>query len=230
MAKKNIIINAVVVGTKNGGFARGLQAHGKENVAKLPKREGQFIPVGISHVVDTLGLFVAKRDEYGDMTVPFVQPDNIAIKCYQLMGLLAKGHSTEECAQLATSEYDTPEHTQAYTALAEALQANKDANVSLRIMRQSELSGFDLVVPDDVVLEEGQMLTFKDGVTEDGVKFANNMKGNYTYPVAVRHNGEFYAKRPETTTNKMINALASKAFNLVREIPNRKVETAEGVF
>jgi hypothetical protein len=230
MAKKNIIINAVVVGTKNGGFARGLQAHGKENVAKLPKREGQFIPVGISHVVDTLGLFVAKRDEYGDMIVPFVQSDNIAIKCYQLMGLLAKGHSAEECAELATSKYDTLEHTQAYVKLAEALQANKEADVQLRIMRQSELSGFDLVVPEDVVLTEGQVLTFKDGVSEEGVRFANNMKGNYSYPVATRHNGDLYAKRPETATNKLINALASKAFNLVREIPNRKVETAEGVF
>lgn len=230
MAKKNIVINAVIAGTKNGGFSRGLQAHGKENVSKLEKRAGEFIPVGISHVVDTLNLFVAKRNEYGDMVVPFVQPDNIAIKCYQLLGLLAKGHSPEECAELATSEYDTEAHTQAYVALATALQANKDADVQLRIMRQSELSGFDLVVPEGVVLEKDQVLTFKDGVSAEGVTFANKMKGNYSYPVAIRRNGDLYAKRPETITNKTMNDLATKAFNLVREIPNKKVDTAEGVF
>lgn len=230
MATKSIIINTVLVGTKLGGFARAFSAWGKENVSKLPKVEGQFIPVGNGHTTDILNLFVAKREEYKDMTIPFVLPDTIAIKCYQLMGLLNQGHTPEECAELATSEYDTEEHTQSYVKMATALQANKEAGINLRIMRQSELNGFDLVVPQDVTLEEGQVLEFVDGVTADGIKFANGMKGNYSYPVAVRRNGTYYARRPETMSNKAINALANKAFNLVREIPNRKVDDVSSVF
>lgn len=227
---KSIIITSVIAGTKLGGFARAFSAWGKENVAKLPKREGAFVPVATLHTADAVNLFVARRAEYDNMTAQMVLPDTVAIKVYQLMGLLAKGGTPEECAELATSEYDTPEHTVAYTRLAEALEASKEADVNLRITRQSELSGFDLVVPEGVTLEEGQILTFKDGVTAEGVKFANGMKGDYSYPVATRHNGDLYAKRPETQSGKAINALASKTFNLVREIPNRKVDDVSGVF
>lgn len=227
---KSIIITSVIAGTKLGGFARAFSAWGKENVAKLPKREGAFVPVATLHTADAVNLFVARRAEYDNMTAQMVLPDTVAIKAYQLMGLLAKGGTPEECAELATSEYDTPEHTVAYTRLAEALEASKEAGVNLRITRQSELSGFDLVVPEGVTLEEGQILTFKDGVTAEGVKFANGMKGDYSYPVATRHNGDLYAKRPETQSGKAINALASKTFNLVREIPNRKVDDVSGVF
>ena len=227
---KSIIITSVIAGTKLGGFARAFSAWGKENVAKLPKREGAFVPVATLHTADAVNLFVARRAEYDNMTAQMVLPDTVAIKAYQLMGLLAKGGTPEECAELATSEYDTPEHTVAYTRLAEALEASKEVGVNLRITRQSELSGFDLVVPEGVTLEEGQILTFKDGVTAEGVKFANGMKGDYSYPVATRHNGDLYAKRPETASSKAINALASKTFNLVREIPNRKVDDVSGVF
>lgn len=227
---KSIIITSVIAGTKLGGFARAFSAWGKENVAKLPKREGAFVPVATLHTADAVNLFVARRAEYDNMTAQMVLPDTVAIKAYQLMGLLAKGGTPEECAELATSEYDTPEHTVAYTRLAEALEASKEADVNLRITRQSELSGFDLVVPEGVTLEEGQILTFKDGVTTEGVKFANGMKGDYSYPVATRHNGDLYAKRPETQSSKAINALASKTFNFVREIPNRKVDDVSGVF
>lgn len=227
---KSIIITSVIAGTKLGGFARAFSAWGKENVAKLPKREGAFVPVATLHTADAVNLFVARRAEYDNMTAQMVLPDTVAIKAYQLMGLLAKGGTPEECAELATSEYDTPEHTVAYTRLAEALETSKEAGVNLRITRQSELSGFDLVVPEGVTLEEGQILTFKDGVTAEGVKFANGMKGDYSYPVATRHNGDLYAKRPETASSKAINALASKTFNLVREIPNRKVDDVSGVF
>lgn len=227
---KSIIITSVIAGTKLGGFARAFSAWGKENVAKLPKREGAFVPVATLHTADAVNLFVARRAEYDNMTAQMVLPDTVAIKAYQLMGLLAKGGTPEECAELATSEYDTPEHTVAYTRLAEALEASKEAGINLRITRQSELSGFDLVVPEGVTLEEGQILTFKDGVTAEGVKFANGMKGDYSYPVATRHNGDLYAKRPETQSGKAINALASKTFNLVREIPNRKVDDVSGVF
>lgn len=227
---KSIIITSVIAGTKLGGFARAFQAWGKENVAKLPKREGAFVPVATLHTADAVNLFVARRAEYDNMTAQMVLPDTVAIKAYQLMGLLAKGGTPEECAELATSEYDTPEHTVAYTRLAEALEASKEAGINLRITRQSELSGFDLVVPEGVTLEEGQVLVFKDGVTAEGVKFANGMKGDYSYLVATRHNGDLYAKRPETASSKAINALASKTFNLVREIPNRKVDDVSGVF
>lgn len=227
---KSIIITSVIAGTKLGGFARAFSAWGKENVAKLHKREGAFVPVATLHTADAVNLFVARRAEYDNMTAQMVLPDTVAIKAYQLMGLLAKGGTPEECAELATSEYDTPEHTVAYTRLAEALEASKEAGINLRITRQSELSGFDLVVPEGVTLEEGQILTFKDGVTAEGVKFANGMKGDYSYPVATRHNGDLYAKRPETASSKAINALASKTFNLVREIPNRKVDDVSGVF
>lgn len=227
---KSIIIISVIAGTKLGGFARAFSAWGKENVAKLPKREGAFVPVATLHTADAVNLFVARRAEYDNMTAQMVLPDTVAIKAYQLMGLLAKGGTPEECAELATSEYDTPKHTVAYTRLAEALEASKEAGINLRITRQSELSGFDLVVPEGVTLEEGQILTFKDGVTAEGVKFANGMKGDYSYPVATRHNGDLYAKRPETASSKAINALASKTFNLVREIPNRKVDDVSGVF
>lgn len=227
---KSIIITSVIAGTKLGGFARAFSAWGKENVAKLPKREGAFVPVATLHTADAVNLFVARRAEYDNMTAQMVLPDTVAIKAYQLMGLLAKDGTPEECAELATSEYDTPEHTVAYTRLAEALEASKEAGINLRITRQSELSGFDLVVPEGVTLEEGQILTFKDGVTAEGVKFANGMKGDYSYPVATRHNGDLYAKRPETQSSKAINALASKTFNLVREIPNRKVDDVSGVF
>lgn len=227
---KSIIITSIIAGTKLGGFARAFSAWGKENVAKLPKREGAFVPVATLHTADAVNLFVARRAEYDNMTAQMVLPDAVAIKAYQLMGLLAKGGTPEECAELATSEYDTLEHTVAYTRLAEALEASKEAGINLRITRQSELSGFDIVVPEGVTLEEGQILTFKDGVTAEGVKFANGMKGDYSYPVATRHNGDLYAKRPETQSGKAINALASKTFNLVREIPNRKVESVDGVF
>lgn len=227
---KSIIITSVIAGTKLGGFARAFSAWGKENVAKLPKREGAFVPVATLNTADAVNLFVARRAEYNNMTAQMVLPDTVAIKAYQLMGLLAKGGTPEECAELATSEYDTPEHTVAYTRLAEALEASKEAGINLRITRQSELSGFDLVVPEGVTLEEGQILTFKDGVTAEGVKFANGMKGDYSYPVATRHNGDLYAKRPETQSGKAINALASKTFNLIREIPNRKVDDVSGVF
>lgn len=227
---KSIIINCVIAGTKTGGFARAFSAWGKENVAKLDKREGAFVPVAVLHTADAVNLFVSRCAEYDNMTAQMVLPDSVAIKTYQLMGLLAKDNTPEESAELATSEYDTVEHTVAYTRLAEALKASKEAGINLRITRQSELSGFDLVVPEDVVLEEGQMLTFKDGVTPEGVKFANGMKGNYSYPVATRHNGDLYAKRPESASGRAINALASKTFNLVREIPNRKVESVDGVF
>lgn len=226
----NIIVTAVLGGTKLGGFARGFVAWGKENVSKLEKREGAFVPVATLHTADIINLLAERSANYDQMIGQLVLPDSVAIKTYQLMGLLAKGNNAEESAEQATSEYDTPEHTVAYTRLAEALEASKEAGVQLRITRQSELSGFDITVPEGVVVEEGQVLKFVDGVTTEGVKFANGMKGNYEYPVAIRHNGDLYARRPETASSRAVNTLATKVFNLVREIPNRKVESVDGVF
>lgn len=226
----NIIVTAVLGGTKLGGFARGFVAWGKENVSKLEKREGTFVPVATLHTADIINLLAERSANYDQMIGQLVLPDSVAIKTYQLMGLLAKGNDAEESAEQATSEYDTLEHTVAYTRLAEALEASKTAGVQLRITRQSELSGFDITVPEDVVVEEGQMLKFVNGKTAEGVTFTNGMKGNYEYPVAKRHNGDLYARRPETTSSKAVNTLATKVFNLVREIPNRAVETVDGVF
>lgn len=226
----NIIVTAVLGGTKLGGFARGFVAWGKENVSKLEKREGAFVPVATLHTADIINLLAERSANYDQMIGQLVLPDSVAIKTYQLMGLLAKGNDAEESAEQATSEYDTPEHTVAYTRLAEALEASKTAGVQLRITRQSELSGFDITVPEGVVVEEGQVLKFVDGKTAEGVTFTNGMKGNYEYPVAKRHNGNLYARRPETASSRAVNALATKVFNLVREIPNRKVESVDGVF
>lgn len=226
----NIIVTAVLGGTKLGGFARGFVAWGKENVSKLEKREGAFVPVATLHTADIINLLAERSANYDQMIGQLVLPDSVAIKTYQLMGLLAKGNDAEESAEQATSEYDTPEHTVAYTRLAEALEASKTAGVQLRITRQSELSGFDITVPEDVVVEEGQMLKFVNGKTAEGVTFTNGMRGNYEYPVAKRHNGDLYARRPETASSRAVNALATKVFNLVREIPNRKVESVDGVF
>ena len=226
----NIIVTAVLGGTKLGGFARGFVAWGKENVSKLEKREGAFVPVATLHTADIINLLAERSANYDQMIGQLVLPDSVAIKTYQLMGLLAKGNDAEESAEQATSEYDTPEHTVAYTRLAEALEASKTAGVQLRITRQSELSGFDITVPEGVVVEEGQVLKFVDGKTAEGVTFANGMKGNYEYLVATRHNGDLYARRPETASSRAVNALATKVFNLVREIPNRKVESVDGVF
>lgn len=226
----NIIVTAVLGGTKLGGFARGFVAWGKENVSKLEKREGAFVPVATLHTADIINLLAERSANYDQMIGQLVLPDSVAIKTYQLMGLLAKGNDAEESAEQATSEYDTPEHTVAYTRLAEALEASKIAGVQLRITRQSELSGFDITVPEGVVVEEGQVLKFVDGKTAEGVTFTNGMKGNYEYPVAKRHNGDLYARRPETASSRAVNALATKVFNLVREIPNRKVESVDGVF
>ena len=226
----NIIVTAVLGGTKLGGFARGFVAWGKENVSKLEKREGAFVPVATLHTADIINLLAERSANYDQMIGQLVLPDSVAIKTYQLMGLLAKGNDAEESAEQATSEYDTPEHTVAYTRLAEALEASKTAGVQLRITRQSELSGFDITVPEGVVVEEGQVLKFVDGKTAEGVTFTNGMKGNYEYTVATRHNGDLYARRPETASSRAVNALATKVFNLVREIPNRKVESVDGVF
>lgn len=226
----NIIVTAVLGGTKLGGFARGFVAWGKENVSKLEKREGAFVPVATLHTADIINLLAERSANYDQMIGQLVLPDSVAIKTYQLMGLLAKGNDAEESAEQATSEYDTPEHTVAYTRLAEALEASKTAGVQLRITRQSELSGFDITVPEDVVVEEGQMLKFVNGKTAEGVTFTNGMRGNYEYLVAKRHNGDLYARRPETASSRAVNALATKVFNLVREIPNRKVESVDGVF
>lgn len=226
----NIIVTAVLGGTKLGGFARGFVAWGKENVSKLEKREGAFVPVATLHTADIINLLAERSANYDQMIGRLVLPDSVAIKTYQLMGLLAKGNDAEESAEQATSEYDTPEHTVAYTRLAEALEASKTAGVQLHITRQSELSGFDITVPEDVVVEEGQMLKFVNGKTAEGVTFTNGMKGNYEYSVAKRHNGDLYARRPETASSKAVNTLATKVFNLVREIPNRKVETVDSVF
>lgn len=226
----NIIVTAVLGGTKLGGFARGFVAWGKENVSKLEKREGAFVPVATLHTADIINLLAERSANYDQMIGQLVLPDSVAIKTYQLMSLLAKGNDAEESAEQATSEYDTPEHTVAYTRLAEALEASKTAGVQLRITRQSELSGFDITVPEDVVVEEGQMLKFVNGKTAEGVTFTNGMRGNYEYPVAKRHNGDLYARRPETASSRAVNALATKVFNLVREIPNRKVESVDGVF
>ena len=226
----NIIVTAVLGGTKLGGFARGFVAWGKENVSKLEKREGAFVPVATLHTADIINLLAERSANYDQMIGQLVLPDSVAIKTYQLMGLLAKGNDAEESAEQATSEYDTPEHTVAYTRLAEALEASKTAGVQLRITRQSELSGFDITVPEDVVVKEDQMLKFVNGKTAEGVTFTNGMRGNYEYPVAKRHNGDLYARRPETASSRAVNALATKVFNLVREIPNRKVESVDGVF
>ena len=226
----NIIVTAVLGGTKLGGFARGFVAWGKENVSKLEKREGAFVPVATLHTADIINLLAERSANYDQMIGQLVLPDSVAIKTYQLMSLLAKGNDAEESAEQATSEYDTPEHTVAYTRLAEALEASKTAGVQLRITRQSELSGFDITVPEDVVVEEGQMLKFVNGKTAEGVTFTNGMRGNYEYPVAKRHNGDLYARRPETASSRAVNALATKVFNLVKEIPNRKVESVDGVF
>lgn len=226
----NIIVTAVLGGTKLGGFARGFVAWGKENVSKLEKREGAFVPVATLHTADIINLLAERSANYDQMIGQLVLPDSVAIKTYQLMGLLAKGNDAEESAEQATSEYDTPEHTVAYTRLAEALKASKTAGVQLRITRQSELSGFDITVPEGVVVEEGQVLKFVDGKTAEGITFTNGMKGNYEYSVTTRHNGDLYARRPETASSRAVNALATKVFNLVREIPNRKVESVDGVF
>lgn len=226
----NIIVTAVLGGTKLGGFARGFVAWGKENVSKLEKREGAFVPVATLHTADIINLLAERSANYDQMIGQLVLPDSVAIKTYQLMGLLAKGNDAEESAEQATSEYDTLEHAVAYTRLAKALEASKTAGVQLRITRQSELSGFDITVPEGVVVEEGQVLKFVDGKTAEGITFTNGMKGNYEYPVAARHNGDLYARRPETASSRAVNALATKVFNLVREIPNRKVESVDGVF
>lgn len=227
---KSIIINCVIAGTKTGGFARAFSAWGKENVAKLAKREGAFVPVAVLHTADAVNLFVSRRAEYDNMTAQMVLPDSVAIKTYQLMGMLKGDVDVADVANRATSEYDTNAHTSAYMRLAEALVASKEAGVQLRITRQSELSGFDLSVPDGVTVEEGEVLKFVDGVARNGITFANGMEGNYEYKVAKRHNGDLYARRPETASSKAVNTLATKVFNLVREIPNRAVETVDGVF
>lgn len=221
----NIIVTAVLGGTKLGGFARGFMAWGKENVSKLPKVDGAFVPTAVNHTADMINLLAERSANYDQMICQLVLPDSVAIKAYQLMGMLKDNANITDVANRATSEYDTT----SYANLAKALVASKQAGVQLRITRQSELSGFDLSVPDGVTVEEGEVLKFVDGVAR-GITFANGMKGNYEYKVAKRHNGDLYARRPETASSKAVNKLATKVFNLVREIPNRAVESVDGVF
>lgn len=226
----NIIVTSILAGTKLGGFARGFMAWGKENISKLPKSEGAFVPTAVNHTADIINLLAERSANYDSMVGQLVLPDTVAIKTYQLMGMLKDDADVADVANRATSEYDTSAHTASYARLAEALVASKEAGVQLRITRQSELSGFDLSVPDGVTVEEGEVLKFVDGVARDGITFANGMEGNYEYKVAKRHNGDLYARRPETASSKAVNTLATKVFNLVREIPNRAVETVDGVF
>lgn len=226
----NIIVTSILAGTKLGGFARGFMAWGKENISKLPKSEGAFVPTAVNHTADIINLLAERSANYDSMVGQLVLPDTVAIKTYQLMGMLKDDANITDVANRATSEYDTTAHTTSYANLAEALVASKEAGVQLRITRQSELSGFDLSVPDGVTVEEGEVLKFVDGVARDGITFANGMEGNYEYKVAKRHNGDLYARRPETSSSKAVNTLATKVFNLVREIPNRAVETVDGVF
>lgn len=226
----NIIVTSILAGTKLGGFARGFMAWGKENISKLTKSEGAFVPTAVNHTADIINLLAERSANYDSIVGQLVLPDTVAIKTYQLMGMLKDDADVADVANRATSEYDTNAHTNAYMRLAEALVASKEAGVQLRITRQSELSGFDLSVPDGVVVKEGEFLKFVDGVARDGITFANGMEGNYEYKVAKRHNGDLYARRPETASSKAVNTLATKVFNLVREIPNRAVETVDGVF
>ena len=226
----NIIVTSILAGTKLGGFARGFMAWGKENISKLPKSEGAFVPTAVNHTADIINLLAERSANYDRMIGQLVLPDSVAIKTYQLMGLLKDGANVDEVAIHATSEYDTGAHTASYAKLAEALVASKQAGVQLRITRQSELSGFDITVPDGVVVEEGEVLKFVNGVARDGITFANGMEGSYEYTVAKRHNGDLYARRPETASSRAVNTLATKVFNLVREIPNRKVKSVDGVF
>lgn len=226
---KNILIFAVLTGTKDGGFARSFRAWGKESREVLGPVQENFVAEAIRHTADMINMFASKASNYAGMTVQMVVPDSVAIKSYQLMKLTGT-MSVAQASKEAMSQYDEKVHQEAYKALATALVTARKAGVSLRISRQSELSGFDIVVPKGIIVEEGDILSFVDGVTDDGVTFSNGMVGNYTYTVGVRKDGTLYARRPESRSTREMNEQFSNTLNLVRPLPTKVVDDASGVF
>lgn len=94
----------------------------------------------------------------------------VAIKYYQMVPYLKGGHfMTDEDIEAISSERDTTEDRCAYDDMAQAIAKVIAAGNGVHLQASGNADLFELIIPDKVVVEEGQLLDFTDGVSPEGI-------------------------------------------------------------
>lgn len=94
----------------------------------------------------------------------------VAIKYYQMVPYLkGRRHMTTEDIEAISSERDTNADKCAYADLADAIATVIDHGNSVHLQASGNAAYLELIAPEGVALEDGQVLNFTDGVAENGI-------------------------------------------------------------
>lgn len=109
----------------------------------------------------------------------------VAIKYYQMVKFLKNGHfpTTEDIESLSlkndgTKNNDTVADQCAYADLAEAIANCIAKGNGVHLQASGNADVFELIVPEGLVVAEGQKLNFVDGISEEGVRVRGWNKAN----------------------------------------------------
>lgn len=221
MSNKTIFINTIISATKEA-VAVGHMAWGKKSASKEELAYPNDFMASVLHVLNrVIQTGIQRRDSYGHMTMTIELPDSVAIRAYTVMGKGAKG---------AKQSFDTKEVGVECRALEKALADAKACDLVLRLQRQSQATAFSLEIPEGVEIAEGDVIQFKDGEAENGVKLAHGQRSNYAYTIGVRGE-ELVALRPmDSSATKTLNAFRNSVWNLIRPVAPKKVNSVNEVF
>ena len=156
----------------------------------------------------------------------------VAIKYYQMVKFLKGGHrpSPADIEQLSynndgTRNNDTVEDSYAYTELAEAIAdaIAKGNGVHLQASGNADL--FELMIPKDVTVEEGQKLNFVNGVAENGIRargWANGNRANAEVIVKGTRNPRAYITKAADPKNPWasLDILLTTIDNMCKSLPS----------
>lgn len=111
----------------------------------------------------------AEKDLHVNMEVFTV--GQVSIKYYQMVPLLKGRHvPTEADIDTICSERDTAEDKRAYMELAEAIAGVIAQGNGVHLQASGNADVFELIVPEGIEVEDGQLLDFANGSTADGIQ------------------------------------------------------------
>lgn len=95
----------------------------------------------------------------------------VSIKYYQMVPMLKGGHvPTEADIDAICTERDTADDKHAYMDLAEAIAGVIAQGNGVHLQASGNADVFELIIPEGVEVEDGQLLDFTNGSTLDGIQ------------------------------------------------------------
>ena len=161
-----------------------------------------------------------------DFNIRMYVPDDVAIKARIYFSRLSKKSEKEimsaaESLRPLTTEYTTDDIADDYVAqLQNFYKALKNAGdkIIVSVNKRHELTNKALIVPEDVIVQNGQELVFKNGKTEDGITVRDWANFNGKVVAKVRTVGSFsdvFFSAPNTAEQRNKRDMETQLWKLV---------------